>query len=274
MSDSSEQRRKILTGIAIGCSIAAPVVTVYCTKKGLEKLATMKDSNKTDKLIAMIPYAAGPVALAVTGSVCSALAYNEGSQAIAAVSTAASTTISGLMSTARDYDELVKEAVGEKKYKEIQGKYLDKVAEAPAKDCVKNPDVEIIQDTPDVLKIVGPTEQIVDTGNGDVVFKEKWSNQKIRTSWDAIRAAVNDLNERINGERRGGYDVTVNDFLTKIGAKPTELGDMYYFPEGIKLMNDAEHLYTKNDTDNNPMGIIEFAFGYQPVAVNRPLCRI
>lgn len=264
-----DHKRQIFQGVVIGCSIATPILTVYCTKKAIDKVNEKGVTSRKDIAKTVLPYAIAPVTTTVIGTVASCFVYNEGTKALNLASTTGS-ALTALTATNKIYDEVVKEVAGDKKYGEIQKKVLDKIADTPAKDKIKDAKVEIVEDE-DKLTILGPTEIVCDTGKGDVLFREKWSNQLIRTSWEAIRKDINDLLELKNDR---GFDITVNDLLIKLGANSTELGDMYYFPNGIKYIADDEHLYTRDPKTNGPLGILEFAMGYNPVPVTKPLARI
>lgn len=267
MSWFNDHKRQIFLVTGITCSVATPIVTAYCTKKAMDAVDKKGVKDKKDVAKVVAPYAIAPLALTALGTATSVLSYNESGRALSAASTATA-ALTSLTTTSKIYDDIVKEVVGDKKHSEIEKKVLEKVADAPAKDYVKNPNIEVKADG-DKLTILGPTEIVCETGHGDVVFREKWSNQLIRTSWEQIRTVVNDLNARIND----GYDVTVNDLLIKLGANVAELGDAYYFPNGIKYMADDDHLYTR-DKSNQPLGILEFAMGRGPVPVNKPLARL
>ena len=269
MSWLKDHKRQILQGVVVGCSIATPILTVYCTKKAIDKVNEEGIKDKKEIAKKCLPYAIPPLITTAAGTVASCFVYNEGTKALNLASTTGS-ALTALNATNKIYDEVVKEVAGEKKYTEIQKKIVEKVADAPAKDKIKHPDIKIVEGD-DEIKILGPTEIVSMTGKGDVIFREKWSNQLIQTSWEAIRKDINDLMELKNDR---GLDITVNDLLVKLGGNPTELGDAYYFPNGIKYMADDDHLYTRDPKTNGPLGILEFAMGYAPVPVTKPLARI
>ena len=265
MSWWNSHKRQVYTVVAITMSVSTPIVTAYCTKKAMDKVNEKGVTSKKDIAKTVAPYAIAPIATTVLGTTAGILAYNEGTKAL----TTASTAISAITASNKIYDDIVKDVVGEKKHKEIEKKVVEAISEAPAKAAVKSKEIGVISNDDGEFQVVGPTSIVCDTGHGDVVFREKWSNQLIRTSWDHIRSVCNDLNALKND----GYDITVNNLLLKLGARTCELGDAYYFPNGIKYMADDEHLYTRDDK-NQPLGILEFAMGYNPVPANKVLATI
>lgn len=267
MSWFNDHKRQIFLVTGITCSVATPIVTAYCTKKAMDAVDKKGVKDKKDVAKVVAPYAIAPLALTALGTATSVLSYNESGRALSAASTATA-ALTSLTTTSKIYDDIVKEVVGDKKHSEIEKKVLDKVADMPAVVKLKDETPVVVQQD-DEIKVLPRNRIVIDTGHGDVVFMEKWSNQLIRTSWEQIRTVINDLNARIND----GYDVTVNDLLRKLGARDAELGDAYYFPNGIKYLADDEHLYTR-DENNQPLGILEFAFGRNPVPVNKPLARL
>ena len=271
-----ENKRKVYQGIAITMSLTTPVVTVVVTKKALDKVKEKGVKGKKEIAKTVAPYAIIPATMTLVGTGASILAYNEGTKALALASTASS-ALASLTTSNKIYDEVVKEIAGDTKYKEIAQKYVEKVEkDNPAsptisetlKKRIDNGEVDV-KKKDDTLIISLPTADVVETGTGSTMFKERWSNQRFLSDWEFIRSVVNDLNERINS----GYDVTVNDLLMRLRIDKAELGDAYYFPNGIKYIADNDHLYTRND-NNQPLGILEFAVGYSPVPVKKPLARI
>lgn len=270
MSWLKNHKRELLQGVVIGCSIATPILTVYCTKKAIDKVNEEGIKDKKEIAKKCLPYAIPPLITTIAGTTASCFVYNEGTKALNLASTTGS-ALTALNATNKIYDEVVKEVAGEKKYGEIQKKVVEKIAntDSPAIDKLKDDTPVCVLQDDDTVKVIPRNEVVIDTGHGDVIFREKWSNQLIRTSWEHIRTVINDLNARIND----GYDVTVNDLLLGLGATRAELGDAYYFPNGIKYMADDEHLYTR-DANNQPLGILEFAMGKNPVPVNKVLARL
>lgn len=94
----------------------------------------------------------------------------------------------------------------------------------------------------------------IDTGFGNTLFYDTFTDKWILTSYQKIMSVVNDINNLYTTE---GTLSTVGDWCIKNGYTPSELLWDYYFDGVIRLVHDGDHLYQADDM-GNPFGIIEF----------------
>lgn len=209
----AKYRRPILRGVQITATVAIPVVTAYAVPKVQQKIYKLKKEGKDgklDKIKACIPelaMIAGTTALSVgTGIMAESVASSEiaTSNAIASAERAAKKAV---------HDTLIAE-IPEKKLEEVTKKEAAAVAKAE----------ENITTPKHAARGI-----IVETGHGDQEFEGIWASQVFRSHWNFIQSVINDCNNIINN----GYDVTLNQFLVKLGLDEVECGDAYYFPNGI-----------------------------------------
>lgn len=245
----AKYRRPILRGVQITATVAIPVVTAYAIPKVQQKIYKLKKDGKDGKLdqikaclpeLAMI---AGTTALSVgTGIAAESVASSEiaTSNAIAAAERASKKAV---------HDALIAE-VPEKKLEEVTKKVA--LADSKATENITTPK--------HATKGI-----VVDTGHGDQEFDGIWSSQIFRSHWNFIQSVVNECNSIINN----GYDVTLNQFLIKLGLDTVECGDAYYFPNGIML----QLVWITNER-GEPRGHLTYAEDMEPKQARRPLATI
>lgn len=99
----------------------------------------------------------------------------------------------------------------------------------------------------------------VDTGFGDTIFYDTWTNTYFLSSYQKVMSVINELND----DHNHGITKTVADWCVKNGWKPQELDYDYYFMSMIELVKDGDHFYQVDDK-GNPVGIIEFTYNSKP----------
>lgn len=197
----SKHSNAIMTGTGM-CLVAASVVhtgyaTIKATKK-VEKLKEEKSLTKTEIVKETWKYYIPPVVEFLSAELLIFGGFRAESKKVAALSlayTAAETALT-------EYQDTVKEVVGEKKENEIREKASEKV--------VQKLDNNVVQSLP-----------ILD--DGTVWFIDDLTRQApFKSTWQDVRAKANDLNCRINTNAEGL--VTVNDWLDALGLEPVATG--------------------------------------------------
>lgn len=191
---------EILMGVGIAGMVTSTVLAVKATPKALKLIEERKEKEGKEKLTPLetvettwkcyIPTAA--VAAASVGCLI-------GSTSIGVKRHAALLTAYKLAENAHEeYKEQVIETVGEKKEKEIN----DNVAK---KHLEKNPVTN---------------SEIYSTPHGNTLCYESFSGRYFRSDMQAIRSAVNDLNEDMLSYNYA----SLNELYEKLGLDTTDMG--------------------------------------------------
>lgn len=211
----SKRSPEILTALSIAGGVTTVILAVKATPKAMQLLEEAKQTKReeitdggridipeeecqlTKKEVvktAWKPY----IPAAITGAVSIACAI--GSRSVSARRNAALATAYKLSEAAlSEYKDKVVETIGEVKEKEIR--------EEIAKDRVEKQPVQM--------------ENIFETGRGDTLFLEYYSGRWFKSSINAVEAAKNTVNSRLNS-----YDyVSLNEFYDELGLAHTGLGD-------------------------------------------------
>ena len=252
----SKYGRGILIGVSTVTAVAAPVATAFIVPKVEKKIKKLRSENgtvtKSEMIRAAFPEVILPVVMTAISAGTGLAAHSMANNAITVSNAIVSATQAGRKAT----DEVLKEALPEKKYEEISKKITEKTIEA----------------TPQVFKPkTARTDIVIDTGHGTDEFIDVWSRQKFNSSWNFILSKANEWNAQIND----GYDVTVNDWLLSIGLDAVDAGDAFFFPEGIKFsMGSPDEPFWRMNDEGRPQGQLVYAEGFEPHPVTRPLARI
>lgn len=230
----SKRSPEILTGLAIAGGVSTVILAVKATPKAMQLLEEAEQSKRdvitdegridipeeecrlTKKEViktAWKPY----IPAAITGAI--SIACVIGSRSVSARRNAALATAYQLSEAAlSEYKDKVVETIGEVKEREIQ--------EEIAKDRVEKHPVQV--------------ENIFETGKGDTLFLEYYSGRWFKSSINAVEAAKNTINARLNS-----YDyVSLNEFYEELGLAGTGLGNdlgwnRYY--DGLIDVNTVNH---------------------------------
>ena len=232
-TDLSKAARKhspeILTGIGIAGMLSTTVFAVRATPKALmlieEKKREKKFAGEQPELtkvevikVAWKPY----IPAAVTGV--ASVACLVGASSVNARRNAALAAAYALSETTlADYKEKVIETLGEKKAQEVK--------DAIAKDKIENDPVS--------------PKEIVITDKGETLFYESLSGRYFKSDYEAIRSAVNTLNEQLLLDEY----ISLNEFYEAIGLDSIE-------PLG-------EQLKWRVRPDSSDKGLIQLDFSSQ-----------
>ena len=191
-----------LLGSGIGLLLSAVVSAFILAPMAKEALEEEKEKQNVDDLSpkdtirTVAPYVGPPLALAAVGTYCvvrgDKMNVDNGAAAIAAYALAKESD--------REYREMTKEMVGEKKEKRIR--------EAIAQDHVdKNP--------PD-------DRQIIITGKGSVKCRDAWTGRYFYGDYDKLRRIENEIDRRILDEQR----VLINEYYLEAGMDEVDAGKL------------------------------------------------
>lgn len=94
--------------------------------------------------------------------------------------------------------------------------------------------------------------EIIETGNGNTLFYDKYCGRFFRSSWEAVKSSVNQINRECNDSCYGG-EVKYNDLADLYGLPDDSVfGDMMVFKKEkgrnvtqIDLITSSSHLETK-----------------------------
>ena len=229
--------------IGAGCTIATPFLASKATSSVARKVHESGANTKEEKLkIARKDPWVWATAGTTLGSLgCGALSYGVSNRIISK----ANQTIDKLT----DQIDTVTEAISELPEKE-QAKINQKSADISYKkqqEKEASGDFNPIKNAP------------VDTGFGDTLFFDSWTNTYFLSSYQKVMSVINEMND----EHNHGVTKTVADWCIKNGWKPTELDYDYYFITMIEVVKDNDHFYQVDDK-GNPVGIIEFTCNSKP----------
>lgn len=193
---------EILTGVGIASMITTTVFAVKATPTALQLLEDAK-REKGEPLTppekvkaAWKPYIPAAVT-GVLGVTCLIGASSVNVRRTAALAAAYRVSETALT----EYREAVVDTVGEKKEREIKEKAAQKRVDS----------VTVTED------------QIINTGNGNTLFMDPWSNMVFRSSRNAVERAENVINKRILHDISG--NATLNEFYDELGLPHTVPGE-------------------------------------------------
>ena len=253
-SSLTKHAPEILTGIGIAGMLTTTVLAVRATPKALRLMdeellrqnnAAAEEAHKNgDKLCKQITKLKPidvvkvtwkcylpPLITAATSTACLI-----GASSVHARRNAALATVYKLSETAlSEYKDKVIETVGEKKEKLIR----DKVSE----EKVKNNPVS--------------NNQVILSKKGDTLCYETISGQYFKSDVEAIRKAVNEINKQMLNENY----VSLNDFYSAIGIKPSSIGEDL----GWKIDNGFVEVYFSTCLSENDEPCLVISYEKGPV---------
>lgn len=188
----TDHRSEIFTGIGIGGMFAMTIMSVKVTPTAIEMINERECVEHVDHLPKKeivktvwklyIP----PAIIGMVSTACLIGATVDNKRRNAALATAYSIAERSL----REYRDAIHE-IGPKKEQEIKEAIVKKRA---SETC--------------------PSEStIIETGRGNVLFKDPITNQLFRSSTDAVRKVENDLNRRMRDE----MFISLDDFYDELG---------------------------------------------------------
>lgn len=133
----------------------------------------------------------------------------------------------------QEYKDKTKEIVGEKKEKAI--------TDAIAQDKVDK---------------ATETKEVVMIGDGEHLFLDSISGRYLKTDWNTIERAANELNEKALGSAFGSF--TLNEWFSALGLETTVIGDELgwaapsYNSKGLLKIE----MSTAKTKDGKPCGVI------------------
>lgn len=215
----------VSTGLAVRATIKA---TKVCEKKKFEenknKLTFKEVFKSTWKFYV-------PTAVGIIVSVPCIIAGNRVSTKRTAVMAAAYTLSKSALD---EYQAKTKELVGEKKEQEIR----EEVVKEKAKQI--------------------ESKEIILSGDDDLqLFLEPITGRYFKSTWNTIKEACNDLNERALGSSTGWY--SLDDWFYKLGLESTMAGQLLgwgtpFYGNSAGLMKI--HMTTAKTKDNKACGAI------------------
>jgi hypothetical protein len=209
----NENTSTVMTGVGVGGLIATGVLSGTGALNADRRLREAREKNPEVEL--------GKVEVFKTYAICLLPAVLVGAASI------------GMIIGANVLDMKDKAALGamvvagEKKFKDYKSKVEEKLGVKKEKELSK----EIVTD--EIRNFDATTAAIEDTGNGNTLFKDCQTGGYFKSSIEAVRRAVNDLNyELISRAQKynNGLDidtdvyVTLNDFRGFLGLKEVECG--------------------------------------------------
>lgn len=100
----------------------------------------------------------------------------------------------------------------------------------------------------------------VDTGYGNTLFYDVWTNTWFLSSYDKVSSVINSINEEINF----GTLKSLHEYCIKQGIPTRGIDKNFFFTKGIiKLVKDGDHFYKMSDR-GNPVGVLEFTSDSAP----------
>ena len=220
-----------LVGSGIGLLFSAVVSAFILGPMAKEAIEQEKERQNVDKLSAKDtirsagPYMAIPAGLAVAGSVCvlsgDKMNIDNGTAALAAYAL--------VKEGDREYREMTKEMVGEKKEKRIR--------EAIAQDHVD-------KDPPD-------GHHIILTGKGSVMCRDAWTGRYFYGDYDKLRRIENEIDRRILDETC----VPINEYYLEAGMDEVSSGNLCWKLENGYMRMDIITVMSK---DHEPIFEVSF----------------
>ena len=131
-----------------------------------------------------------------------------------------------------EYQAKVKEYIGERKEKE---QIRDKIAQ----DIVNN----------------NPAVEILSTGNGNQLFKDKKSGQEFRSSGEYVRKCET----RIKELQASGYFTELNQFYSMLGINHTDFGEIWGFPENLNPNGFAKIDFDVTMKGDEPCIVLDYS---------------
>ena len=237
VSNVSKNSPAILTGFAVAGFVGTVVLAVKATPTALdlinaEKLDRIDEGLEDESLsvvdtvkVAYKPYIPA-AALGIASVACIIGANHVSSRRTAVLASAYSLTDA----TLKEYQNKVKEVVGEKKVTEIK----DSIAQDRLD---KNPVSE---------------KTVIMTGLGETLMFESLSGRYFKSDIETVRRIQNDINQQLLGEMW----VSLNELYDALGLEHTRLGDEMGWEPDNMLEFDFR---SKLATDGTPCLVIDYA---------------
>lgn len=187
----------ILTALGVAGLVSTGVLTAQATIKAVRKCDNYsEDLTMKERFLLTWRMYIPPVAMGAVSIACIIGAHSADAKKNAALAGLYAVT----EETLQDYRKKVVEKIGEKKEEEVYGEVVDeRMRRHPV-----------------------ATSDIVQTGNGDVLFYDTFSGRKFYSNIEAIRKAENYLNKNMI------YDfghASLNDFYCEIGLGEVKIGE-------------------------------------------------
>lgn len=217
----SKRTPEILTGIGIAGMVTTVVLAVKATPKAMALIEDEKHAQKVRKLSAKDTVKTAwkcyiPAAIMGTASTACLI----GATSVSARRTAAIAAAYQLSETAlSEYQEKVRETIGEKKEKVVREKIVD----------------DHIEKTP------ASKSEILVTEKGETLCFDPLTDRYFKSDMDQIRKAENNLNaSMLHGF---GCTVSLNEFYDELGLNHTDLGDdLGWNTENLIKLHISTHL--------------------------------
>lgn len=219
----------ILTVLGLAGMVTTVVMACKVTPKANdiledlhEKQAELEEKNSTAVQVfkdvkAVTPVYLPSILMGTVSAACILGSYSIGTKRTAALATAYDIS----QRTLRTYQDKVIETIGERKE--------EKIRDEIAKDkIVKNPPVQ---------------EEIIGTGDGNMLFLDAVTGRYFRSTVDTIRKAESLLNRRLYTEMY----VSLNDFYDEINLPHCGIGD----DVGWNVDNELDFYFSSQLTQNN-----------------------
>ena len=236
VSNVSKNSPAILTGFAVAGLVGTVVLAVKATPTALDLINAEKldriDAGVEDESLSVVdtvkvaykPYIPA-AALGIASVACIIGANHVSSRRTAVLASAYSLTDA----TLKEYQNKVKEVVGEKKVTEIK----DSIAQDRLD---KNPVSE---------------KTVVMTGRGETLMFESLSGRYFKSDIETVRRIQNDINQQLLGEMW----VSLNELYDALGLEHTRLGDEMGWEPDNMLEFDFR---SKLATDGTPCLVIDY----------------
>ena len=234
--------------VGAGCTIATPILATQATRSVSRKIKELGATTKEDKRkIAMRDPWVWATAGTTLGSLgCGALSYGISNRIISKTNEVLDKTVEQLDSVTNAISEL-------------PDKQKDNIDKAIVETAVKNrlSYEDAVTSSGD---LVPESFSPVQTGYGDTLFYDVFTQTWFYSSFQKIESVVNEINDSTNhGVYSNGFDWAI-----KNGFKPREeLYNDYWFMNMIELVKDGDHFY-KMDSKGQPFGVIAFKIDSKP----------
>lgn len=231
----SKNKPSLLTGLGIGCMVAATIQGIINAPDAKEEVEAKKEELGVEKLpIKDMALTAGPYfipSILFTGIGIACICGGNKIYANREAAAMAAYTITD--ATLRETREKTKELMGKKKEKDVN--------ESIAKDAVQsNP--------------IGNREIIL-TSKGDTLCYDRMSGRYFKSDIEQLKRIQNNLNRRMMDTTF----ISVNELYLEIGLSPITLGDELGWDIGRGLI---EMRFSAQLTDNGePCVVIDFDIG-------------
>lgn len=234
--------------VGVGCTIATPILASAATDRVKKKIETVGATTKKEiwDIAKKEPLVWATVGTTLGSVGFGGAAYGMGNKIIKLTESSADKIADQLSTTT--------EAIS--KLPEKQKDVIDKaIAETEVKKRIAYEDSVTASGD-----VVPESFSPVQTGYGDTLFYDVFTQTWFYSSFQKIESVVNEINDALN---HGAYSNGA-DWAIKNGFKPREeLYNDYWFMNLIELVKDGDHFY-KMDSKGQPFGVIAFKLDSKP----------